>query len=506
TEEYSLKIDNLQLIDDTNYTCQVSPGDSDEGIISNMATVTVLVPPSPPILSGKVTIPVTLEKPTNVTCDALNGKPKAQITWKKDDVRIMENTYELTTTQPDGKRVDTRGIVTITAQPSDAGKKIECGAWNMALKEGEPLWTQATLDVQWEANPFQITWRWYRNGELQADVNDGPKFKGDPAHVSVDQGERAELVCEAEGNPTAEITWRRQNKYSVLHTGSIYVIPSVREGMFGVYTCTATVLGFHEISRDIYVTENGPPQITSDATQYASIGDRAMIQCLSISSPKPIFVWSRNSQPIDYASSGRFSAPEEGLPFGGKSSLQILDVQEEDFGIYNCTVINTKGSATLMIKLEKSEEVQMAVIIGSAVGGVAVDAKVGNTSGQYVCYDTERYGTMPTNHTNGHLYGEGVDDLGPLNRFENSYSTGYIPSTFRSPSRTDFTSGRVSANELASGRTSVNDFTSGRVSATDFTSGRVSTTDFSGRASADLVEPFRLPTADNTTSKLATNV
>ncbi|XP_052805322.1 irregular chiasm C-roughest protein-like [Mya arenaria] len=637
-EEYSLKIDNLQLIDDTNYTCQVSPGDSDEGIISNMATVTVLVPPSPPILSGKVTIPVTLEKPTNVTCDALNGKPKAQITWKKDDVRIMENTYELTTTQPDGKRVDTRGIVTITAQPSDAGKKIECGAWNMALKEGEPLWTQATLDVQYapkltlthsnpdrtirevdevkftcsgEANPFQITWRWYRNGELQADVNGyqytipritrdfhgqiirceaensvgttavehslnilyGPKFKGDPAHVSVDQGERAELVCEAEGNPTAEITWRRQNKYSVLHTGSIYVIPSVREGMFGVYTCTATVLGFHEISRDIYVTENGPPQITSDATQYASIGDRAMIQCLSISSPKPIFVWSRNSQPIDYASSGRFSAPEEGLPFGGKSSLQILDVQEEDFGIYNCTVINTKGSATLMIKLEKSEEVQMAVIIGSAVGGVAVifiiviaciiyykcrhsdnesyaetdsnteikkrdknespsemtkstlmdqwrqdynyrysaefddvDAKVGNTSGQYVCYDTERYGTMPTNHTNGHLYGEGVDDLGPLNRFENSYSTGYIPSTFRSPSRTDFTSGRVSANELASGRTSVNDFTSGRVSATDFTSGRVSTTDFSGRASADLVEPFRLPTADNTTSKLATNV
>ena len=91
-------------------------------------------------------------------------------------------------------------------------------------------------------------------------------------------------------------------------------------------------------------------------------------------------------------------------------------------------------------------------------------------------------------------------------RFENSYSTGYIPSTFRSPSRTDFASGRVSANELASGRASVNDFTSGRVSATDFTSGRVSTTDFSGRVSTDTVEPFRLPTADYSTTKLATNV
>jgi len=60
--------------------------------------------------------------------------------------------------------------------------------------------------------------------------------------------------------------------------------------------------------------------------------------------------------PIDYAASGRFSAPEEGLPFGGKSSLQIISVQEEDFGLYNCTVVNSKGSATLMITLEKSGE------------------------------------------------------------------------------------------------------------------------------------------------------
>lgn len=75
--------------------------------------------------------------------------------------------------------------------------------------------------------------------------------------MSVDIGERAELICQADGNPSAEITWRRQNKYDILHTSSTYVIPSVRDGMFGVYTCTATVLGFHEIRRDIYVTQNG---------------------------------------------------------------------------------------------------------------------------------------------------------------------------------------------------------------------------------------------------------
>ena len=105
------------------------------------------VPPSQPILPAGITIPVELNKPTNVTCQALNGKPRAQITWKKDGVRVTENTYELATVQPDGKRVDTEGNVTITAQISDAGKRLECGAWNEALGEEEPYWTQATLDV-----------------------------------------------------------------------------------------------------------------------------------------------------------------------------------------------------------------------------------------------------------------------------------------------------------------------------------------------------------------------
>ena len=44
--------------------------------------------------------------------------------------------------------MDTTGIVTITASLTDAGKKIECGAWNEALERDDVYWTQATLDVQ----------------------------------------------------------------------------------------------------------------------------------------------------------------------------------------------------------------------------------------------------------------------------------------------------------------------------------------------------------------------
>ena len=100
-------------------------------------------------MQGTVTIPVILDRPTNVTCVAANGKPKAHITWKKDGVRITEGLYEYVTTQSDGKRINTTGVVTITAQQTDAGKRIECGAWNEAMvDEPGPYWTQATLDVQ----------------------------------------------------------------------------------------------------------------------------------------------------------------------------------------------------------------------------------------------------------------------------------------------------------------------------------------------------------------------
>ena len=75
--------------------------------------------------------------------------------------------------------------------------------------------------------------------------------------MSVDIGERAELRCEAEGNPTAEISWRKSEQFHKLHVSSTYVIPKVEKEHFGVYICTATVLGFNEVSKEVYLTQNG---------------------------------------------------------------------------------------------------------------------------------------------------------------------------------------------------------------------------------------------------------
>ena len=87
--------------------------------------------------------------------------------------------------------------------------------------------------------------------------SDGPRFIMDPSNVSVEIGQRAELRCVAEGNPRPEIIWRKSAQFHVLHVGPTFVIPSVGEEDFGIYICTATVLGFSEVSQDVYLTNNG---------------------------------------------------------------------------------------------------------------------------------------------------------------------------------------------------------------------------------------------------------
>ena len=105
------------------------------------------MPPKQPLLLGGPTISVEMNEPSNITCLALNGKPKSEIIWKIDGVRVTQNTYEISTTQPASKLVNTAGTITIIAELSDAGMRLECGAWNEAMGEEQPYWIQASLDV-----------------------------------------------------------------------------------------------------------------------------------------------------------------------------------------------------------------------------------------------------------------------------------------------------------------------------------------------------------------------
>lgn len=86
---------------------------------------------------------------------------------------------------------------------------------------------------------------------------DGPRFITTTSHVAVDLEENAKLKCEAEGNPQPSIIWRKKGSHHILGSGSTLELRQVREADLGTYYCTATVVGFNEISRDVFLLKNG---------------------------------------------------------------------------------------------------------------------------------------------------------------------------------------------------------------------------------------------------------
>ncbi|XP_060078251.1 kin of IRRE-like protein 1 isoform X2 [Ylistrum balloti] len=435
-EEYNLKIIDVQLEDDGEYRCQVTATEQTHGIITNKITLNVQLPPDPPQMGDTSTIAVIQGSPTNVSCQANNGKPGAEITWYQEGVRITHNVFSRTMTRTD-KRADTLSVVTIVASKEDAGKKIECRANNPALRL--PFKTHAILDVQYPpsltmahnisrpireydyvrftctgtANPYNIQWKWYHDGvvidgsnqnyldipSIKRDyhqsritcegsnavgstranevlqVQYGPRFIGAPQHVAVDLGDPATLVCNAEGNPEPNILWTKQDYYNPVSTSPTFHIQEVEGRDLGTYICTATsmVAGFHEVSREILLLQKGPPKILSNKNQYAATGASARLECLVRSVPTPTKIkWERNNVEIDYANSGRYSELEEPLADGVKHMLQIMQVQESDFGQYNCSVENSRGSDLITITLLEKDILPLSYIIGGVVGGVAL--------------------------------------------------------------------------------------------------------------------------------------
>ena len=55
----------------------------------------------------------------------------------------------------------------------------------------------------------------------------------------VTEGSNVTLHCNATGNPTPNITWRRNGISTVLHQGQSYVVDSINRKQAGNYICSA---------------------------------------------------------------------------------------------------------------------------------------------------------------------------------------------------------------------------------------------------------------------------
>ncbi|XP_076832816.1 LOW QUALITY PROTEIN: kirre like nephrin family adhesion molecule 3, like [Brachyhypopomus gauderio] len=424
--EHSLVIESAELADDAIYECQATQA----GLRSHRAKLTVLVPPSDPVVEGGPVVRLKAHAPHNLTCRASGAKPAAEITWYRDG-EVMHSAVYSKSLMEDGKRETAVSLLPMVPEDRDSGRTYTCRVLNPAAPAGRQ--TSVTINVQHPpavtlsvqpqtvmegakvlficsatANPEITRYRWSKGGvpireakgntlevtvdhsyftdpvscevfnsvgstnvSTLVDVQFGPRLLSEPKPLTVDTGMDAAFTCSWTGNPPLTLAWTKQGSSVVLSNSNTLQLQAVTQDDGGTYTCKAIVPRIGVAERDVVLTVNGPPIITADATQQAVKHSKGKLECLVGSSPPPDkIVWTFGDMNLVSGSSGRFSVQTVNSDRGVLSSLVLSETLAQDFQLrYNCTAWNRFGSGTALVTLKEQEALPILIIVGASVGG-----------------------------------------------------------------------------------------------------------------------------------------
>ncbi|XP_035242063.1 kin of IRRE-like protein 3 isoform X2 [Anguilla rostrata] len=445
--EHHLRIQRVELTDDAVFECQAIQA----AMRSRTARLTVLVPPEDPIINGAPVISLRAGDPLNLTCHADNAKPAASIIWIRNGEVLNGAMYSKTLLR-DGRRESTVSTLYISASNIETGQQITCRASNKAVPNGKE--TSVTIDIQHlplvnlsvepqpilegnlvkfhcsaKANPPVTHYRWAKGGTVikevsgdtyevivdhsfftepvscevtnplgstnisrNVDVYFGPRMAAEPQSLQVDLGSDAVFNCAWTGNPSLTIVWMKRGSGVVLSNENILTLKAVRQEDAGKYVCRAVVPRVGAGEKEVSLTVNGPPTISSTQTQQALHGEKGQIKCFIRSTPPPDRIaWSWKETVLESGTSGRYTVETVSTEEGVISTLTMSNIVPADFQtIYNCTAWNSFGSDTEIIRLKEQESLPVAVIIGVAVGAFVAFIVLMGTIGAFCCTRSQR--------------------------------------------------------------------------------------------------------------------
>ncbi|XP_066565881.1 kin of IRRE-like protein 3 isoform X1 [Amia ocellicauda] len=449
--EHHLRIQRAELMDDAVFECQAIQA----AMRSRPARLTVLVPPDDPVINGGPIVSLRAGDPLNLTCHADNAKPAASIIWIRNGEVLNGAMYSKTLLR-DGRRESTVSTLYISPSNIETGQQIICRASNKAVPNGKE--TSVTIDIQHlplvnlsvepqpilegnlvkfhcsaKANPPVSQYRWAKGGSViqevsgdtyevivdhsfftepvscevtnplgstnisrNVDVYFGPRMAAEPQSLLVDLGSDAVFNCAWTGNPSLTIVWMKRGSGVVLSNENILTLKTVRQEDAGKYVCRAVVPRVGAGEKEVSLTVNGPPIISSTQTQHALLGEKGQIKCFIKSTPPPDRIaWSWKENVLESGTSGRYTVETVSTEEGVISTLSISNIVRADFQtIYNCTAWNSFGSDTEIIRLKEQggsqESLPMAVIIGVAVGAFVAFIVLMATIGAFCCTRSQR--------------------------------------------------------------------------------------------------------------------
>ncbi|KAK7925305.1 hypothetical protein WMY93_007615 [Mugilogobius chulae] len=161
-------------------------------------------------------------------------------------------------------------------------------------------------------------------------------------------------------NPSLTIVWMKRGSGVVLSNKNTLTLKAVKPEDAGKYVCRAVVPRVGAAEKEVSLTVNGPPTISSTQTQQALYGEKGQIKCFIRSTPPPDRIaWSWKETVLESGTSGRYT-------------VETLRLRHE------------------IIRLKEQETLRLAVIIGVAVGAFLALSILLGTLGAFCCTRFQR--------------------------------------------------------------------------------------------------------------------
>ncbi|XP_020645270.1 neural cell adhesion molecule 2 isoform X1 [Pogona vitticeps] len=327
--------------------------------------VLVNVPPIITLLQKSFNATADRGEAITLFCKAV-GSPEPEINWYRKGKRIEESDkYVL---RGSNTELTVRDIKNI-----DAGPYI-CEARNKAGKMTNQTYLQVFVQPQIMQLKNETT---FENGQ-------------------------ATLICEAEGEPVPEITWKRaidgitfsegdkspdgRIEVKGQHGKSSLHIKDVKLSDSGRYDCeAASRIGGHQKSMYLDI-EYAPIFVSNQTIYYSWEGNPINISCDVLANPSASIHWRRGKLVLP----GRNTTHLKTHSAGNKLILEVAPTSDYDFGRYNCTATNRIGT-------RYQEYVLALADVPSSPHGVKI-VEVSQTFAKVSFNKPDSHGGVPIHH------------------------------------------------------------------------------------------------------------
>ncbi|KAL3885782.1 hypothetical protein ACJMK2_025820 [Sinanodonta woodiana] len=338
-QEYHLQIIDVNLSDDADLSCQVSPAVNNPPLVA-MGHLTVLVPPNMPEIvdhANGSSIEVRYTDPVlQLTCIATNGRPAAMIKWYRGAEEQTNKVEYSVEPIPNDKRQNARSVITISPRyPEDNGIIYTCEARNEALIGG-PLQVKVKLSVLYPPATPVITG--YRLNEI------------------VRTNDTMSLTCTSEGgNPLAQVVWFKNNEeidfsYTQANNKAVNYLTFTAQPSDNnaEYRCEATNVVTPQplIAKIKLIVHFAPKKVTISGDKLAKAGEVVTLSCQSANSnPAAAITWFAKGRQLAETTSRVEESPDGG--FITYSEVTVTMTHQDNNIIYSCQATNEQLGQTV---------------------------------------------------------------------------------------------------------------------------------------------------------------